>query len=273
MATRTRTPWRSSSSPARKVARSPAWSLSYSSIAAGANRAQQRGLVGGECGAQRRHDVLDPGEHQPEHVEVALDQNDRLLLPDGVLGLVQVVELPPLWKIGVSGELRYLGSPGPRIRPPKPDHPAAQIVDRKEQPRRGTAGSTLPSSRTAASPASSSTGSSMPSCAIAVEKRRARRARTRGRARRPSRAAMLAAGEILARATAASATRSSWRANQSCATAAAPNSGSQRVGPARAAVPGSRFRPGGRPRAPRSGSPCPAASSARRRRRPLSWQT
>ena len=58
--------------------------------------AQQRRLVPGERGAQRSDDVLDAGEHQAKHIEVSLDQDDRLLLPDRRLGLVQVVELLPL---------------------------------------------------------------------------------------------------------------------------------------------------------------------------------
>ena len=62
----------------------------------GREAAEQRALVGRERGAERRDDVLDAGEDQPEHVEVPLDQDDRLLLPDGALGLVQVVELAAL---------------------------------------------------------------------------------------------------------------------------------------------------------------------------------
>ncbi len=102
-------------------------------MAAGANRLEQRGLVGRERGAERRHDVLDAGEHQPQHVEVALDQDDRLLLPDGALGLVQVVELPPLVKDRGLGRVEILGLARAEQPSAESHHPAAQVVNGEEQ--------------------------------------------------------------------------------------------------------------------------------------------
>ena len=65
--------------------------------------AEQRALLGRERRAERGDHVLDTCQHQAEHVEVTLDQDDRLLLPDGALGLVEVVELASLVKDRVLG--------------------------------------------------------------------------------------------------------------------------------------------------------------------------
>ena len=135
----------------------------------GREAAEQRGLVRGERSAERCHHVLDAGEDQPEHVEVALDQDDGLFLPDGALGLVQVVELAALVEDLVLGRVEILGLAGPQEPAAEAAGPAAQIVDREQQAR-PEAGHDAPVVARAATPASSSTASSRPSSFIAARK-------------------------------------------------------------------------------------------------------
>ena len=97
--------------------------------------AQQSRLVPGERGAQRSDDVLDAGEHQAEHVEVSLDQDDRLLFPDRRLRLVQVVELLPLVEDRRLRRVEVLRLAGDEEPAAEPHGAPAEIVNREQQPR------------------------------------------------------------------------------------------------------------------------------------------
>jgi hypothetical protein len=120
VATRTARPWRSSSSPPRKVARSPPDRCRR----AARRRANRRSSAPGpgERRAQRRHDVLDTAPAQAKHVEVSLDRMTDS--PFGSrLGLVQVVELLPLVEDRRLRRVQVLGLAGPSSRPPNPARP------------------------------------------------------------------------------------------------------------------------------------------------------
>ena len=94
---------------------------------------QQPRLLGRERGAERRHHLLHAGKHQPEDVEVPLDQDDGLGLSDGGLRLMQVVELPSLVEDRRLGGVEVLGLARSEQPPAEPDDPAAQVVDREQQ--------------------------------------------------------------------------------------------------------------------------------------------
>jgi hypothetical protein len=56
---------------------------------------------------------------QGDDIHVAFDDNGRVLVAQGGARLRQTENFAALSKSGVSGELRYLGSPSPMTRPPK----------------------------------------------------------------------------------------------------------------------------------------------------------
>ena len=93
---------------------------------------EQRGLLRRECRAERSHDVLHAGEHEPQDIEVALDQDDRLLLPDRALRLMQVVELASLVKDRVLGRVEILGLTGAEQPSAESHRASAKIVNREE---------------------------------------------------------------------------------------------------------------------------------------------
>ncbi len=96
--------------------------------------AEERGLVVGERGAERRDHVFDAGEHEPEHVEVALHHEGPALAPDRLLRLVQVVERGALVEDLGLGGVQVLRLPLAEDPAPERHHPPAQVVDREEEP-------------------------------------------------------------------------------------------------------------------------------------------
>ena len=63
----------------------------------------QRRLVGRERGTEWRDDFLDAGDDEPDEVEVSLDQQHAIGLPDRIARPVQAVQHPAL---GESDRLR-----------------------------------------------------------------------------------------------------------------------------------------------------------------------
>jgi len=91
-------------------------------------------LLGGEAGAERRHDLFDPGEGRTEHIEVPLDQDRTLRLTHRVLRDVQVVQQLSLVEDRRIGGIEILGLSLAEDPATEGDHAAAQVVDREEQP-------------------------------------------------------------------------------------------------------------------------------------------
>ncbi len=91
-------------------------------------------LLGGEPGAERRHDLFDPGKGRTEHIEVPLDQDRTLRLTHRVLRDVQVVQQLPLVEDRRIGGIEILRLSVAEDPTPEGDHAAAQVVDREKQP-------------------------------------------------------------------------------------------------------------------------------------------
>ena len=76
-----------------------------------------------------------PAQHQPQHVEIPFHEDDRLLLPDGALRLVQVVELATLVEDRVLRRVEVLGLSRTQQPAAEPGHASPEIVNREQQPR------------------------------------------------------------------------------------------------------------------------------------------
>src|SRR6266571_1647191 len=115
VATLTRSPSRSSSSPARNVARRPGSSESYSRITWGAWRFTSwacSGVSPVPSGATTSSIPAREGRSTSKYPSTRIA---RSALRIACFATCRLYSSFPLWKIGVSGELRYLGSPSPRI--------------------------------------------------------------------------------------------------------------------------------------------------------------
>ena len=80
-----------------------------------------------------RDDVIHAGHQQPEHVEVALHQDDRLLLADRPLRLVHVVQLLPLVEDRGLGRIEILGLARAEQPAAESGDPSPKVVNREEE--------------------------------------------------------------------------------------------------------------------------------------------
>ena len=78
-----------------------------------------------------------PAEHQPQHVEVALDDEHALVASDALLGAIETVQHAPLDEQLRLGELRYFGSPGADRATAEADRvPARSAMGNMSRPRK-----------------------------------------------------------------------------------------------------------------------------------------